>query len=113
MKKIEAIIRPDKLNDVKDALSDIGIKGMTVSNVLGFGNQKGYTQIYRGQEIVTRLLPKIKLEVVIPNEKTDEVITTIVNISKTGKFGDGKIFVFDVMDTIRIRTGERGDDAVK
>lgn len=112
MKKIEAIIRPEKLNDVKDALSDIGVKGMTVSNVLGFGNQKGYTQIYRGQEIVTKLLPKIKLEVVISNEKVDEVIAAIVNTSKTGKFGDGKIFVFDVMDTIRIRTGERGDDAV-
>ncbi|ODA39669.1 P-II family nitrogen regulator [Desulfosporosinus sp. BG] len=112
MKKIEAIIRPEKLNDVKDALSDIGVKGMTVSNVLGFGNQKGYTQIYRGQEIVTKLLPKIKLEVVISNEKTDEVISAITNTSKTGKFGDGKIFVFDVIDTIRIRTGERGDDAV-
>lgn len=112
MKKIETIIRPEKLNDVKDALSDIGVKGMTVSNVLGFGNQKGYTQIYRGQEIVTKLLPKIKLEVVISNEKVDEVIAAIVNTSKTGKFGDGKIFVFDVMDTIRIRTGERGDDAV-
>ena len=112
MKKIEAIIRPDKLNNVKDALSDIGVKGMTVSNVLGFGNQKGYTQIYRGQEIVTRLLPKIKLEVVIAKEKVDEVIAAIVNTSKTGKFGDGKIFVFNVEDTIRIRTGERGGDAV-
>ncbi|MDR3601801.1 MAG: P-II family nitrogen regulator [Desulfosporosinus sp.] len=112
MKKIEAIIRPEKLNDVKDALSDLGIKGMTVSNVLGFGNQKGYTQIYRGQEIVTKLLPKIKLEVVIANEKADEVIAAIITISKTGKFGDGKIFMFDIMDTIRIRTSERGDDAV-
>ncbi|HEY8911192.1 MAG TPA: P-II family nitrogen regulator [Desulfosporosinus sp.] len=112
MKKIEAIIRPEKLNNVKDALSDIGVKGMTVSNVMGFGNQKGYTQIYRGQEIVTRLLPKIKLEVVISKEKVDEVIAVIVNTSKTGKFGDGKIFVFDVVDTIRIRTGERGGDAV-
>lgn len=112
MKKIEAIIRPEKLNDVKDALSDIGVNGMTVSNVMGFGNQKGYTQIYRGQEIVTKLLPKIKLEVVIAKEKADEVIDAIVNTSKTGKFGDGKIFVFDVLDTIRIRTGERGGDAV-
>jgi len=112
MKKIEAIIRPEKLNDVKDALSNIGVNGMTISNVMGFGNQKGYTQIYRGQEIVTKLLPKIKLEVVIRAEKVDEVIAAIVNTSKTGKFGDGKIFVFDVMDTIRIRTGERGDDAV-
>lgn len=112
MKKIEAIIRPEKLDAVKDALSDIGVKGMTVSNVLGFGNQKGYTQIYRGQEIVTKLLPKIKLEAIISNEIVDEVITTIVNTTKTGKFGDGKIFIFDVMDTIRIRTGERGNDAV-
>ena len=112
MKKIEAIIRPEKLNAVKDALSDIGVKGMTVSNVLGFGNQKGYTQIYRGQEIETKLLPKIKLEVVISNEIADEVIATIVNASKTGKFGDGKIFVFDVANTIRIRTGEQGNDAV-
>jgi len=112
MKKIEAIIRPEKLNAVKDALSDIGVKGMTVSNVLGFGNQKGYTQIYRGQEIVTRLLPKIKLEVVISDEIVDEVITTIVNNAKTGKFGDGKIFVLDVANTIRIRTGEHGNDAV-
>jgi len=112
MKKIEAIIRPEKLNDVKDALSNIGVNGMTISNVMGFGNQKGYTQIYRGQEIVTKLLPKIKLEVVIRAEKVDEVIATIVDTSKTGKFGDGKIFIFDVSDTIRIRTGEHGDDAV-
>ena len=112
MKKIEAIIRPEKLNAVKDALSNIGVKGMTVSNVLGFGNQKGYTQIYRGQEIETKLLPKIKLDVVISNEIADEVITTIINAAKTGKFGDGKIFVFDVANTIRIRTGEQGNDAV-
>jgi len=112
MKKIEAIIRPEKLNPVKDALSDIGVKGMTVSNVLGFGNQKGYTQIYRGQEIETKLLPKIKLEVVVSDEIADKVITTIVSIAKTGNFGDGKIFVFDVANTIRIRTGEHGNDAV-
>ncbi|TGE33024.1 P-II family nitrogen regulator [Desulfosporosinus sp. Sb-LF] len=112
MKKIEAIIRPEKLNDVKDALSNIGVNGMTISNVMGFGKQKGHTQIYRGQEIVSKLLPKIKLEVVIPTKKADEVIATIVNTSKTGEFGDGKIFVFDVADTIRIRTGEHGDDAI-
>ncbi|MFZ3129828.1 MAG: P-II family nitrogen regulator [Desulfosporosinus sp.] len=112
MKKIEAIIRPEKLNPVKDALSDIGVKGMTVSNVLGFGNQKGHTEIYRGQEIVTRLLPKIKLEVVVSNEIADQVITTIIHTAKTGEFGDGKIFVFDVANTIRIRTGEHGNDAV-
>ena len=112
MKKVEAIIRPEKLNAIKDALSDIGVKGMTVSNVLGFGNQKGYTQIYRGQEIATKLLPKIKLEVVVSNEIADKVITTIVSIAKTGKYGDGKIFIFDVANTIRIRTGEHGNDAV-
>lgn len=112
MKKIDAIIRPEKLNEVKDILSDIGVKGMTVSNVLGFGNQKGYKQIYRGQEIVTKLLPKIKLEVVVSNEKVDEVLEAIVKTTKTGNFGDGKIFVVDVLDIIRIRTGERGNDAI-
>jgi nitrogen regulatory protein P-II 1 len=112
MKKIEAIIRPEKLNDVKSALSSLGINGMTVSNVMGFGNQKGYTQIYRGQEIVSKLLPKIKLEVVVTAAIVDEVISAIVEISKTGKFGDGKIFVYDVSDAIRIRTGEHGDDAL-
>jgi nitrogen regulatory protein P-II 1 len=112
MKKIEAIIRPEKLNAVKDVLSEIGVQGMTVSNVMGFGNQKGYTQIYRGQEIETRLLLKIKLEVVISNEIADQVIATIIKTAKTGKFGDGKIFVFDVENTIRIRTGEHGNDAV-
>jgi nitrogen regulatory protein P-II 1 len=112
MKKIDAIIRAEKLNDVKDTLSNMGIIGMTVSNVLGFGKQKGYTQIYRGQEIISKLLPKIKIEVVVADERVDEVIAAIVNTSKTGKFGDGKIFVIDVVDTIRIRTGERGNDAV-
>lgn len=112
MKKIEAIIRPEKLNDVKEAISNLGINGMTVSNVLGFGNQKGYTQIYRGQEIVSKLLPKVKLEVVVPSARVDEVIAAIVNISKTGKFGDGKIFVCDVTDVIRIRTGEHDEDAL-
>lgn len=112
MKKIEAIIRPEKLDDVKSALSALGVNGMTVSNVLGFGNQKGYTQIYRGQEIVTKLLPKIKLEVVVASSKVDEVISTIVETSKTEKFGDGKIFVFDVVDAIRIRTGEHGEESL-
>ncbi|AET66025.1 nitrogen regulatory protein PII [Desulfosporosinus orientis DSM 765] len=112
MKKIEAIIRPEKLNEVKLALSDLGVDGMTVSNASGFGKQKGYTQIYRGQEIVSKLLPKIKLEVVIPSGKIDEVIDAIIKTSKTGEFGDGKIFIFDVVDTIRIRTGEHGDAAL-
>ncbi|MBP1759192.1 MAG: nitrogen regulatory protein [Firmicutes bacterium] len=112
MKKIEAIIRPEKLNEVKVALSNLGVNGMTVSNVSGFGNQKGYTQIYRGQEIVTKLLPKMKLEVVVSSEKVDEVIQAIVTTSRTGEFGDGKIFVFDVIDSVRIRTGEHGDAAL-
>lgn len=112
MKKIEAIIRPEKLNDVKISLTNLGVNGMTVSNVSGFGNQKGYTQIYRGQEIVTKLLPKIKLEVVVSSEKTNEVIEAIINTSKTGEFGDGKIFVYDLVDAVRIRTGEHGDSAL-
>ncbi|GAB6152856.1 P-II family nitrogen regulator [Desulfosporosinus burensis] len=112
MKKIEAIIRPEKLNDVKIALSNIDVQGMTVSNVMGFGNQKGYTQIYRGQEIETRLLPKIKLEVVVPTEKAEKVIAAIAEASKTGEFGDGKIFVYDVLEAIRIRTGEHGKNAL-
>ncbi|MDP4127368.1 MAG: P-II family nitrogen regulator [Bacillota bacterium] len=112
MKKIEAIIRPEKLNDVKVALSNIGVQGLTVSNVLGFGNQKGHTQIYRGQEIVTKFLPKIKLEVVVSIEKSNDVIAAIVETSKTGDFGDGKIFVYNVEESIRIRTGEHGVDAL-
>ena len=112
MKKIEAIIRPEKLNDVKIILSNIDVQGMTVSNVMGFGKQKGYTQIYRGQEIETKLLPKIKLEVVVPTEKVDIVVAAIADTSKTGKFGDGKIFVYDVLDAIRIRTGEHGENAL-
>ena len=112
MKKIEAIIRPEKLNDVKIALSNINVQGMTVSNVMGFGKQKGYTQIYRGQEIETRLLPKIKLEVVVPTEKAEKVIAAIAEASKTGEFGDGKIFVYNVLEAIRIRTGEHGENAL-
>lgn len=109
MKKIEAIIRPEKLNDVKEEMSAIGVNGMTVSNVLGFGNQKGYTQIYRGQEIVSRLLTKVKLEVVVPDEKVDQVVNTLITTAKTGKFGDGKIFISDIINAYRIRTGENGD----
>lgn len=112
MKKIEAIIRPQKLDDVKITLSNLGVHGMTVSNVSGFGNQKGYTQIYRGQEIVTRLLAKIKLEVVVSSDKVDQVIEAIVKSSRTGEFGDGKIFVYDLVDAIRIRTGEHGNAAL-
>lgn len=109
MKKIEAIIRPGKLDEVKDALGELGIYGITINNVLGCGNQKGYTQIYRGQEIQTRLLPKVKLEVVTTDEKADAVIKTIIQYAKTGEVGDGKIFVSSVEETIRIRTDERGE----
>lgn len=112
MKKIEAIIRPEKLDDVKIALSNINVQGMTISNVMGFGKQKGHTQIYRGQKVETRLLPKIKLEVVVPLEKADKVIAIIAQTSKTGEFGDGKIFVYNVLDAIRIRTGEQGESAL-
>lgn len=112
MKKIEAIIRPGKLDDVKIALSNIDVQGMTVSNVMGYGKQKGYKQIYRGQEIETKLLPKIKLEVVVPTEKVEKVIAAIAGTAKTGEFGDGKIFVYDVSDAIRIRTGEQGENAL-
>lgn len=109
MKKIEAIIRPGKLDDVKNALSECGIYGITLSNVLGCGHQKGYTQVYRGQEVVTRLLPKIKLEIVTSDQQADEVISTIIQAAKTGEVGDGKIFVSHIEETIRIRTNERGE----
>jgi len=112
MKKIEAIIRPGKLDDVKNALMELGIQGITLSNVLGCGNQKGYTQIYRGQEILTKLLPKVKLEIVTPNEKVEEVISTIIQSAKTGEVGDGKIFVSNIEEAIRIRTGERGNQGL-
>lgn len=109
MKKIEAIIRPGKVDDVKDALMELGIQGITMSSVLGCGNQKGYTQIYRGQEILTKLLPKVKLEIVTPNERVEEVISTIIRSAKTGEVGDGKIFVSNIEEAIRIRTDERGN----
>lgn len=112
MKKIEAIIRPGKLDDVKDALSKLGIKGITISNVLGCGNQKGYTQIYRGQEIMTRLLPKVKLEIVTSDEKLEYIISALIEAAKTGEVGDGKIFVSPIDEAIRIRTDERGIKAL-
>lgn len=112
MKKIEAIIRPGKVDDVKNALMELGIQGITLSNVLGCGNQKGYTQIYRGQEILTKLLPKVKLEIVTPNERVEEVISTIIRSAKTGEVGDGKIFVSNIEEAIRIRTGERGNQGL-
>lgn len=112
MKKIEAIIRPGKLDEIKDALAVAGILGITVTHVLGFGRQKGHTQIYRGQEVTTHLLPKIKLEIITADEKLDEVIGIIVKAARTGQVGDGKIFVQNVDDVVRIRTGEQGEAAI-
>lgn len=112
MKKIEAIIKPFKLEEVKDALADVGIEGMTVSEVKGFGRQKGHTEIYRGSEYTVDFLPKIKIDVVIANSQVDAAVAAIVKAAKTGKIGDGKVFVSPVDDAIRIRTEEKGDTAV-
>jgi nitrogen regulatory protein P-II 1 len=112
MKKIEAIIKPFKLEEVKDALIKVGIGGMTVSEVRGFGQQKGETEIYRGTEYVVDFLPKIKIEVIVKDEDVEKVIEAIANAARTGRVGDGKIFVIPVEDVIRIRTGERGEKAV-
>ncbi|HZK56227.1 MAG TPA: P-II family nitrogen regulator [Desulfosporosinus sp.] len=112
MKKIEAIVRPGKLDEIKNALVAAGILGITVTHVLGFGRQKGYTQIYRGQEVMTHLLPKIKLEIVTSEEKVQQVIDIIINAARTGQVGDGKIFVQNVDEVVRIRTGEQGEQAV-
>jgi nitrogen regulatory protein P-II 1 len=112
MKKLEAIIQPYKLEDVKNALTDIGITGMTITDVRGHGRQKGHKEIYRGQEYDVDLLPKIKFELVIPSTRLDEVVSTIVAAAKTGKIGDGKIFVYDLGEAIRIRNDERGEAAL-
>jgi len=112
MKKIEAVIKPFKLEEVKDALSDMGIEGMTVTEVKGFGRQKGHTEIYRGSEYTVDFLPKIKLEIVLPDEVAAQAVTAIVCAAKTGKIGDGKIFVSNVEEAIRIRTEEKGAEAV-
>ena len=112
MKKIEAIIKPFKLEEVKDALSDIGVEGMTVTEVKGFGRQKGHTEIYRGSEYTVDFLPKIKLELVLPDGRVDAAVAAIVKAAKTGKIGDGKVFVSTVDDAVRIRTDEKGDAAV-
>lgn len=112
MKKVEAIIQPFKLEEVKDALIGIGIDGMTVSEVRGHGRQKGHKEVYRGQEYQVDLLPKVKLEMIIPAERLDEVVRTVVASARTGKIGDGKIFVLDVADVIRIRNDERGAAAI-
>ena len=112
MKLVAAIIKPFKLDDVREALSDIGVTGITVTEVKGFGSQKGHTELYRGAEYVVDFLPKIKVEVAIDDDQLDSVIEAISAAAKTGKIGDGKIFVYDVLQAIRIRTGESGTDAL-
>jgi nitrogen regulatory protein P-II 1 len=112
MKKIEAIIKPFKLDEVKDALNGIGIHGMTITEVKGFGRQKGHIEVYRGTEYEVTFLPKIKLEVVIPDLIIDKVIATIIEKAKTGNIGDGKIFLYSLEDVIRIRTGDKGEAAI-
>jgi nitrogen regulatory protein PII len=112
MKKIEAIIKPFKLEEVKAALSEIGIQGMTLTEVKGFGRQKGHTEIYRGSEYTVDFLPKVKLEIVVEDAQAHQVVQTIVKTANTGKIGDGKIFVSSIEEAVRIRTGERGDSAV-
>lgn len=112
MKKVEAIIKPFKLEEVKEALSKLGIQGLTVSEVKGFGRQKGHTELYRGAEYVVDFLPKVKLEILIEDNKAGEVVDAIVAAARTGRIGDGKIFVLPVDDAIRIRTGERGPQAI-
>ena len=112
MKKIEAIIKPFKLEEVKDALSEVGIEGMTVSEVKGFGRQKGHTEIYRGSEYTVDFLPKIKIELVLPDDRVEAATSAILSSAKTGKIGDGKIFVSPIDQAIRIRTEEKGDQAV-
>jgi len=112
MKKIEAIIKPFKLDEVKDALNEIGIQGMTVTEVKGFGRQKGHTELYRGAEYIVDFIPKIKLEIVTSDSLAAKVVQIIEKVAKTGKIGDGKIFVYEVEEVIRIRTGEQGEMAV-
>ncbi|SNS44625.1 P-II family nitrogen regulator [Tropicimonas sediminicola] len=112
MKKIEAIIKPFKLDDVKEALQDVGVQGLSVIEVKGFGRQKGHTELYRGAEYVVDFLPKVKIEVVLPDDQLDAAIEAIMTAAKTDKIGDGKIFVSSVEQAIRIRTGEEGDDAL-
>ena len=112
MKKIEAIIKPFKLDEVKDKLNDLGIQGITVTEVKGFGRQKGHTELYRGAEYVVDFLPKIKMEIVIADTQIEDVVNAIVKTAQTGRIGDGKIFITNIEEAVRIRTGERGEDAV-
>jgi len=112
MKKIEAIVKPFKLEEVKDALGQIGIEGMTITEVKGFGRQKGHTEIYRGSEYAMDFLPKIKIELVVTDQLLDKAVETITKAAKTGKIGDGKIFISKIEDAVRIRTEEKGDSAI-
>ncbi len=112
MKRIDAIVKPFKLDDVKNALSELGIEGLTVTEVKGFGRQKGHTEIYRGSEYTVDFLPKLKLEIVVADSRCEEVVTAITAAAQTGKIGDGKIFVSSIESALRIRTGETGEDAV-
>jgi nitrogen regulatory protein P-II 1 len=112
MKKIEAIIKPFKLDDVREALTEINVMGLTVTEVKGFGRQKGHTELYRGAEYVVDFMPKVKLEIVVSDDLADQCVETISQAARTGKIGDGKIFVQDVQRVIRIRTGEEGDEAI-
>ena len=112
MKKLEAIIKPFKLEDVKEALSAVGVEGMTVCEVKGFGRQKGHTEIYRGSEYTVDFLPKIKVEIVLPDNRADAAVQAVIKAAKTGKIGDGKIFVTPISEAIRIRTEEKGENAI-
>jgi nitrogen regulatory protein P-II 1 len=112
MKKIEAIIKPFKLDEVREALSEIGVMGMTATEVKGFGRQKGHTELYRGAEYIVDFLPKIKLDIVVNDKIVNKVVEIITKTAQTGKIGDGKIFIYDIEQAIRIRTGEKGDEAV-
>ncbi|WP_298271252.1 P-II family nitrogen regulator [Geobacter sp.] len=112
MKKVEAIIKPFKLDEVKEALNEIGIQGITVGEVKGFGRQKGHTELYRGAEYVVDFIPKIKMEIIVADDVVAKVVETIEQAAKTGRIGDGKIFVTHVEEVVRIRTGERGEDAL-
>jgi nitrogen regulatory protein P-II 1 len=112
MKKIEAIVRPFKLDDIREALSEIGVHGMTITEVKGYGRQKGHTELYRGNEYKIDFLPKVKIEVVVRDNLAERVVGAIMKIGKTGQVGDGKVFIIPIDDAIRIRTGESGDDAL-
>jgi nitrogen regulatory protein P-II 1 len=112
MKKIEAIIKPFKLDEVREALSEIGVMGMTATEVKGFGRQKGHTELYRGAEYIVDFLPKIKLDIVVNDKIVNKVVEAITKTAQTGKIGDGKIFIYDIEQAIRIRTGEKGNEAV-